>query len=277
MFNVQIPEFFIGESDSVRSYFNKLILKYGRAINLHVNPGDLWNSDEHGRNWKNVTEHCLIEAARVEELTELLGFDPELQDKLIEAAVVHDFYKKREIELTRIGIEKGDSGREGVLKNEDEAVDVLLGAGFSQKQIAWTQSVSGDPQNVHRMKKIIDAGSFDLDKIADLILHYVDNYTRGSSWVAPAELQGTKIINDIDRRNLMNAENPDYRKMNEEGRELNSGHPFFDGMTRFESAAAVNHEIEKVFFKIITNRGFTLRFPQEIPEFIDTRIRKRIG
>jgi len=267
---------FSGEDAPTRSFFESLARAYPRAIALHETPGNLWELGADGKHWGNVTEHCLMEAARAGVLAELLGFSQELQDALAEAAVAHDFYKKREIELTRKDIANGGSGRAGVLLNEREAAAALHAAGFSDSQISWIQSVSGDPENTAAMKKILDSETMDSNELAQLVLHYIDNYTRGAAWVTPAESGESGLENDIDRRNFSNAQNPDYQKMNEEGRKLNANHPFFDGMTRFEGAAAVNHEIEKVFSKIIAARGISVRFPEQLPELIDERIRAKI-
>ncbi len=272
----KLPKLFPNEPDPVRSYLESIARAHPRAIALHDDPGNLWSPDENGRHWGNVTEHCLVEAARVYELAELLGFGDGLKRELVEAAVVHDFYKKREIELTREHALRGGSGREGVLVNEGEARGVLLSAGFSEAQVLWVQSVSGDPDNVIFVKGIVDSGRTDPEELARIILHYVDNYTRGASWVTRAEESEAGVLNDIDRRNIMNAENPDYQKMNEEGRASYAGHPFFDGMTRFEAARSVNHEIEKLFSLVLAARGVPIRFPEQLPEFIDELIRERV-
>src|SRR5579872_3195062 len=63
-------------------------------------------------NWDNVTDHCLMEAARACLFADILGFDPALKKDLALAALLHDGHKRREVEAIRSAIRNGSSGRE---------------------------------------------------------------------------------------------------------------------------------------------------------------------
>ena len=57
--------------------------------------------------WRNVVEHELVGAEAADVLAEALSLPKPERDNLYTAAILHDAYKRREIELAR---EKGASG-----------------------------------------------------------------------------------------------------------------------------------------------------------------------
>ncbi len=270
-----MPPVFQGRTKEEQDYFLALAHTHEHELQLHETLGKLWEKDESGRDWSNVTEHCLIEAARAETLAELLGLSHEIREVLGRAAAVHDFNKREEIKRTKSEIAEGGSGRQAVLAIEKENEAMLRNAGVSEMVISFAGHVTGDPEDTFFVKEILDKHELTEEDCAHLIAHYIDNYTRGSSWAEPAEIIDGKKINDIDRRNIANAANPDYSTMNEEGITLNAGHPFFDGMTRFEAAAAINHEIEKRFASMLQALGVLVE-PEDLPEYIDRSIREKI-
>ncbi|MFH1162112.1 MAG: hypothetical protein V1696_02460 [Candidatus Jorgensenbacteria bacterium] len=271
------PRLFGNLGHGEREYFLSFARTHEREIALHENPGGLWEKDVNGNDWSNVTEHCLIEAARVDMLARLLGFSDRIREYLTSAAAVHDFNKKEDIRRTHEDIAAGGSGRKGNLITEEESEKILRAAGFSDIVVSLAGCVSGDPKDVYRMKNILDLADPSPEDIAHLVMHYVDNYTRGSMWAEPSEKRGGQALNDIDRRNEMNTSNSAYKKIDREGLVLNEGHPFFDGMTRFEAAAALSHLIEKRLSGIMRVRGIDVRDPLDIPEFVDARIKENIS
>jgi len=273
---MQLPPIFLNLEAEEKEYFLSLAESREKELALHENPGRLWEKDEKGKNWSNVTEHCLIEAARVRALADLLGLESNVREELVSAAAVHDFYKKEEIRLTREDIAAGGSGRNGVFIAEGAGEKILRAAGFSDTVISLSGHLTADPKDVYYIKEILDLPNLSSENIAQLVMHYIDNYTCGSAWAEPAEHRGTIGTNDIDRRNNTNALNPTYEKMNREGLALNNGHPFFNGMTRFEAATALNHLIEKRFADIIRKRGGEISDPLDLPELVDTRVKENI-
>lgn len=273
---MKLPLIFLNLEDGERKYFLSLAKSRAKELALHKNPGRLWEKDERGKDWSNATEHCLMEAARVGMFAKILRLTNDMREKLVSAATAHDFNKKEEIRLTREDIVAGGSGRKGVLIAEEKSEKILRDAGFPDIVISLVGCVAGDPKNIYNIKEILDYSEFSLENIAHLVMHYVDNYTRGSAWAEPAERRGTIGINDVDKRSEMNALNPIYEKMNREGLAFNDSHPFFNGMTRFEASAAINHLIEKRLADIINKNGANIGDPLDTPEFVDTCIKNDI-
>ena len=273
---MHLPPIFQNLSDKERECFVALALEHEKELSLHETPGRLWEKDEQGKDWSHVTEHCLMEALRVDMFARLLGLPEIIRGELVSAAILHDFYKKEDILRTKEDIAAGGSGRNGALAAEEEDKKILRSEGFSENVISLVGIVAGDPQNVFRLKDILDSIDISSQDIAHFVMHYVDNYTRGSSWAEAAEHNKRGDFNDVDRRNEMNESNPAYRKMNREGLELNERHPFFRGMTRFEAAAAVNHLIEQKLADIMRMHGANISDPLDMPELVDARIKGNI-
>ncbi len=79
-----------------RKFFIGRALQERRALDMHIQQ-KLWERDAAGnRDWGNVAEHCLVEVARVEAFSDLLGFDDSLRKDIATAAALHDFSKRRE-------------------------------------------------------------------------------------------------------------------------------------------------------------------------------------
>jgi hypothetical protein len=236
---------------------------------LHEGPGKLWEKDETGRDWSNVTDHCLLEAARVDVFARLLRLSAGVREDLVAAAGAHDFYKKFEIAATRADLASGGTGRAGYLRAERESEAHLRAAGLSDRVIRLIHSVGGEPENVLETERIADLAAPSEEEIAYLIMRYVDDYTRGSAWVAPAD---ENLQNEIDRRADQNRANPDYRRMDEEGRSFYEG-TSFAGMSRFEAQAAAAHLAEAKLAELLRIRAGLEMEARRVPEAIDTILR----
>jgi hypothetical protein len=237
-------------------YFEKLAEKYRVALQLHENPGKLWEKDANGKDWRNVTDHCLMEAARAEIFAEKLKFPTDIAIDLANAAALHDFYKKIDVQYTREDIAQGGDGRKGNLRAEREAADILRDAGWSERVIAWIGSVGSEPEVLRRMMEILNREKISEEDAACLCMHYIDDYTVGSEPVVPAR-DGK---NEIDFRAERNAVNPNYQKMNA---------VLFNGMTRFGAQADVGHRIEEKLSELIFERTGERIEPLQLPEVID--------
>lgn len=269
---MELPPIFLNLKTEEKEYFLSLAKSRAKELAFHKNPGRLWDKDEQWKDWSNVTEHCLMEAARVGALANILGLNNDMWENLISAAVLHDFNKKEEISLTREDIAVGGSGRNGALIAEEKSEKILRDAGFSDIIVSLIRHVT----DAHFIKRILDLSNISCDDIAHLIMYYVDNYTRGSRWAESAESRGTIGINDTDRRQEMNTLNPIYEKINNEELALNENHSFFRGMTRCEAAAALNHLIEKRLADIIIKNGVNIGDPLDMPEFVDNCVKNDI-
>ncbi len=94
----------------VRNYFVHTGLQFKNSLKMHKAAG-LWDKeiDESGvlkrtnegrlSDWANVSEHCLVEVARVGVLSEYLGLPRDLREDLKVAAALHDFSKRKNAKL----------------------------------------------------------------------------------------------------------------------------------------------------------------------------------
>lgn len=250
--------------DKRKDYFYKLGLEVRPALKLHKKQG-LWNRVEKEteagtimvRDWGNVTEHCLVEAARASVLADLLHLSPDLTYDLIQAAALHDFFKKGE---KRIATE-GEFSWDSYTRASEEADKEMRAAGVSERQIALVNSVgSGSLPETQRILDKPEKTDFDL---AFLAMHYIDDYTFESDWTNPNEVINGKIINDLDRRMDRNEAHPRYQRLNLEGRK------HLGGETAFEAQRRLGHEIEELLTQVINQRNWNALDPNRLHEYVD--------
>ncbi|RJR13510.1 hypothetical protein C4585_01920 [Candidatus Parcubacteria bacterium] len=247
-------------------FFSALALHVKEALALHKKEG-LWERKEGKRDWGNVSEHCLVEIARVEEFAQLLGVSEQTRKKLVLAAALHDYYKRREVEYARTNGKNWaalDVAGEGSVAGMRET-------GFSEDVIEIVNSVGHTSllktQGLLKNKK----EELNEHQLAYLVMHYVDDYTSGSNWADPLQQKedGT-IVNAFDKRMEKNVQNKDYQIRNEEGRAR------FDGRTTFDAQYEIGAAVEKRLAEILSEKTGEVWDPKLIPEKIDARIKERI-
>ena len=205
-----------------KKFFIKLAKETRDVLLMHEKYG-LWEKDESGQKWTNVSEHCLLEAARAEVFSEILKFSDEVKDDLKKTATLHDFFKRKEREIT---LQNGDEW-ENVKKSEELAdkeitkmnLDIeivnLLGA-VGSRSFAKSDVI---------LKKVIN-NLYEKD-IAFLVMHYIDDYTIGDEWVKPATINALGVkINDLDRR--IEKSKLRYSKVKDNPHALINGEHIFD-------------------------------------------------
>lgn len=249
--------------DKKRKYFTNIGLQMREALKLHKKAG-LWERNNGKRDWGNVSEHCLVEVARVDVFAEKLNLPEDLKNDLKIAAALHDFFKKGEKEIVTSEGLSWDSFE----KASEESTRQMREAGFSERVIRLANSVGHE--SLLETESILKKESLSLEDISYLILHYVDDYTIGSDWVKPVEEINGKQVNNLDFRVNKNEANPRYAKLNEEGRKK------FAGETTFEAQRRIGHLVEEKLASIITEKiGLTIT-PKELPQFIDKEIQSKI-
>lgn len=254
------PEQFI---DKKRQYFVNLGLRMRGALKLHKKAG-LWERKESIRDWGNVSEHCLVEVARVDVLAEKLNLSNDIRKNLNVAAALHDFFKKGEKEI----ISSEGLSWDSFEKASKESTRQIREAGFNEKIVRLVNS--GGHGSLIETENILNKESLSPEDVAYLILHYVDDYTIGSDWVNPVEGIGDKQINDLDQRVDKNETNQRYARLNEEGKTR------FSGETTFEAQRRIGHLVEKKIASLFTkNTGQTI-YAKELPQFIDAEIQSKI-
>ncbi len=246
-----------------REYFIHLGLQVREALKLHKGAG-LWERKEGKRDWGNVSEHCLVEVARVSVLADELELPDDIKSDLKIAAALHDFFKKGEKEIVTAEGLTWDSFE----RASEESSRQMKEAGFSERIIRLANSVGHG--SLIETENILNQENLSPEDIAYLILHYVDDYTIGSEWAKEAEVLDDKNINDLDRRIEKNKANPRYSQLDEEGRER------FQGETTFEAQERIGHVVEKRLSSLLNERNRELSSPKELPQYIDQKIDNKI-
>lgn len=77
-------------------FFDHMAQKYMKQMRLLFRGGRLWSSPDEREHWRNVVEHCLVEAIAAEELGSMLALPPEDTTRLAKNACVHDWQKRLE-------------------------------------------------------------------------------------------------------------------------------------------------------------------------------------
>ncbi len=252
-----------------REYFFNIGLEMREALTMHRNAG-LWDRVKGQRDFGNVTEHCLVEAARVEVLADLFGLSDQLKEDLRVAAALHDFFKKQEKEIvTKEGFSwmgfDISSSRATQLLEEQSKTD--KGVRFSSNVIRLVNSVGHVQSSLLEVQKMLNFESLQPDQIAVLIMHYVDDYTVGSDWV-PEYSEGS--ISPLDMRMNKNEANPRYSLLNEQGKE------YFNGETTFQAQRRIGHLVEERLAKLLSEIKGTEVNKDKLPQMVDDIIRKKI-
>ena len=258
--DTSLPEF----QNLKTKYFFNLALHERGALDFHKTEG-LWQRDETGeREWGNVSEHCLVEVARVQVIAQALGLDENLSGDLMTAAALHDYFKKAEkaiLERKGLTWEAYEEAQQIVAKN-------LTEAGFGKRIVKLVGSVGHS--TVFDAEALLLKPELTEDDIAWLIMHYVDDYTIGSEWVRETEDVGNLKVNDLDRRMDKNEADPRYKILNEAGRE------YYGGETAYQAQRRVGHLIENRLAELINVRqGLSIQ-PVDLPVFIDNLLQQKI-
>lgn len=195
-------------------YFSKLALRLKWAIKLHREL--LWGGNRILPNWENiqvrfewdwsnVTQHCLVVAARTEELSEKLWLSDSITESLMQASIFHDVGKKIEKEIVTekwldwnafdIAWEKQTE----ILKEKGYNEDVIyLSWSAGHAALEEVRRILWKWENISQREK------------AFLILHYIDNYT---VWDTEFE-DGT---NPLKKRIQNNKNNDRYKVLDNDG------------------------------------------------------------
>ncbi len=250
-----------------QSFFTKTGFRLREALEMHrdASAGNMWGKKNTTEDWRNVSEHCIVEATRAEVFAEKLGLSEDVKKDLITAAALHDFYKKHEIEKAA---EEGLTF-EDMINAAKEADKILKKNKFSDRVVRLAGSMA--VVSLHETKKILEKDSLSEEDIAFLILHYIDDYTKGSDWVIPAEeTENQGKINDLDRRIGVIASNPNYRLINEQGRQ------HFGGEGSYEAQLRIGHLVEEKLAILMSQTGNLSIEPKDLPFFIDQEIMCKI-
>jgi len=248
-----------------RAYFGNISRQTFNELKLHSTVG-LWERVDGKRDWGNVSEHCLVEVARVGVLGNALGLPEDAQKDLKQAAALHDFFKKGEKEIV---VARGLSWE---AMEEAEAVSErrLEEAGFSERVVRLAGGVGHN--SLQETQRILEQDTLSADDTAFLVMHYVDDYTVNSDWVQPTEVTPDgRRINNLDRRMDKNEANPRYAVLNEAGRQ------HFNGETSFQAQRRIGHMVEERLAALLTQQTGQSIEPLRLPEVIDEGVQAAIA
>lgn len=161
-------------------YWAKMALSVRNALLMH-RVSDQMTKDPKTRErpWGNITEHCLVEVARVEVLGRWIGLPEDLVLDMKRGAILHDFPKRQEIEATREANQNGTSPLAAVKKVQAESEQILIDAGFDER-VRRLASGSGYAPQIIEAQRILDKSFLSDDDWACLIVHYIDDCSIGS-------------------------------------------------------------------------------------------------
>lgn len=149
--------------DNKTRYFSSFALSHMKEMRILKEGGLLGKGSD---NWRNISEHCLTEAVVADVLAEVLLANKE---KLVQAALLHDWYKRCEVEAMQIS-----GAGEGYKSTINEDKRILREHGISEEVIQIAHS--NIPQSA-------DQVYLDNRSLEQKIMHFIDAITSGSDLV----------------------------------------------------------------------------------------------
>ena len=249
------------------NYFAKVGLRALDAMHLHKDQG-LWERVDGKRDWGNVSEHCLVEAARVEVFADLLELPADLKKDLTKAAAVHDFYKKAEVAKLRAN----GTSWEAYADAQVEAKAIMDASPLNERTIYLATAVGHE--TLGEAETLLAKPTLDPTETAWLVMHYVDDYTIDAKPAAPAVNEGGMIKNDLRRRMDRNREQAQpgakYHNIHLSGVE-HLGELTFDAQER------IGLLVEARIAQLISEATGQEIAPTSLPEYIDHELADKIA
>ena len=215
-------------------YFSDFAVKHREYFKLHRDYGVLNKAE----GWRNVSEHCLLEAVTADILAEGLGLAEEEREQLVAGAILHDFFKRRQMEMLRAS----GGSVEALEASERESDKVLDERGYPNSIVRIARSAAD-------FRRMMDPDV----SLSERIMNYVDNITINNR------------IGSVDERVDRNEANPAYQKINEAGRE------FFGGLTESQAQRKFGKEIQREL-----SHKLGINDPDSLPQWIGQRLTVRI-
>ena len=149
------------------SYFSKFALVHMSEMKILKKGGVLGKENI---DWRNVSEHCLVEAVGADILAERLGAN---RENVVQGTLLHDWYKRHEIDAKR-----KHGGKEGyaISSAEDERLLKELGIPENIIRIAHSNIPESD-----ELKYLTGR------PLEEKIIHYMDMITDQSDFTNPEE------------------------------------------------------------------------------------------
>lgn len=222
----------------------QFIRKFPEAIKLYQEHGLLPKNE----GWSNVARHCLVEAASADTIAEQLNFSDKDKHDLSQAALLHDFYKRRSIEMINEEKEKIMQGLEGNVTEADiessnRTIEILRKSGISEDVIQILSNSLGYAS--------IEEPNAEKLSLPEKILHYLDDITLNEN-----------IVSLRERIEMLKLR---YPQINEEG-VARYGKPTYD--QQFEIGSKIERELANLL---------ELERSEDLPEYIKEKLIERIN
>jgi HD superfamily phosphodiesterase len=144
-------------------YFSDFALRHFNEMKILQKGGILGKEN---KDWRNISEHCLTEAVGADILAEYLGGN---RDKVVSAALIHDWYKRKEVERM-----KKEGGALGYSQAAEEDVSLLRQLGVSEEIIKLAHANIPESSNQEYLNN---------RSLEEKIVHYIDMITSGSQFI----------------------------------------------------------------------------------------------
>ncbi len=227
---------------------------------------------EEGGSWRNVAEHCLVVAAMVRKLGQLLHLSEKELETLTEAALIHDHYKyiqkehylKPIEELMKACLLDPEKTGEELYKAFDQSEKAsnrsLRALGFGQKIRNLTSSV-GHPSLGKVQEELAKIGGDNQPDWAMLALHWADDVVSNNS---PVGLSRIKALAEEKGVNAV------YQTMNEYGRRTERG------QTLYEKQFEIGLQVEQAL-RAEVEKNTTIPENQTFTDFVVSQIENDIA
>jgi hypothetical protein len=241
-----------------KRYFAGLAVDLQPAMRAHKQEGMLERHENPRDEWRNVTEHCLVEAARVLELADMVGLSDEVRRDLMMAAGLHDFYKKSEREIASAHGNSWESFEEASRQSKQKMEE----GGFSERVVRLANSVGHG--SLLEAEALAAKPELSEDELAFLVLHHVDDYTAGTNWVERGH-------DPLRERIMGNVGKPAYHALDEAGRQ------HFGGTTTFKKQYEIGEKVAARLAEVARARSTEMVDGPALPLAVDIRIKQRIN
>lgn len=167
-----MPEIRTGSSKE--KYWAKLTKRYKTSYPIAFKLFKKYGLLPESEGWANIVRHCLLEAAAMEVVARGLRLPSKAKDRLVLAGLIHDFYKRRELELIK---KEGDSTAT-LEKAEKQSFKILSDNNIDQEIVQITDAIG-----ITKLDRIKDPSC----TLPEKAMFYIDSITKHDQLVTLEE------------------------------------------------------------------------------------------
>lgn len=204
--------------------------------------------------WRNVSKHCLVSGVLTDVLADELRLPLDLKDKIVKAAILHDWFKKHEAEeMYAAGLEK--------------ALSIERLSEVREKDAQALREMKVPEDVIHLTGANIPETEDGPQTISEKIIWYVDMIVSNSEILSLQKTLANRqrgYFDEDDEEKLLRAERQEVFS--------NLFRDKYKGKTLDEVQQAIGNRIEPEFANLIGYDGK----PEELPDFLRGKIIERI-